>query len=186
MKLLPIAWVERIFSKLQGVYGYGFTSKFATGLVNGTDAGIENAKQVWAEELGNFLDMPEAIAYALAHLPEKAPNVIEFAAIARHAPKKEQLALPHRLTEEDRAKAQEMASAAISATKAPDKFQGGIDFHWATHPRSALHMKFIMDAKSRDARFHKPFSEMVKDGICTQEGRLLKVYRNIVFMEYRP
>lgn len=104
-KTLRRDWVDRLFARLQGVYGREFTGQFSTGLdVNGVDLGIENAKQVWAEELGGFSEWPEAIAYALSHLPERCPNAIRFRDLCRHAPPKNNVAqLEHKLTEEQMA-----------------------------------------------------------------------------------
>lgn len=85
---LPEKWIERIFARLQGIYGAQFTSKFSR-MDQGVDVGMLNAKSTWADELGNFSDKPEAIAYALDHLPtDHAPNALEFRDICRRAPKK--------------------------------------------------------------------------------------------------
>lgn len=99
---LPRAWVEKIFTRLQGVYGREFLGQYGTGMVNGVDPGIENAKQVWAEELAGFIRWPDAIAYALEHLPERTPNAIKFRELCRMSPRKEDkpLELEHKLTEE--------------------------------------------------------------------------------------
>lgn len=102
---LPRAWVEKIFTRLQGVYGREFLGQYGTGMVNGVDPGIENAKQVWAEELAGFIRWPDAIAYALEHLPERTPNAIKFRELCRMSPRKEDkpLELEHKLTEEQMA-----------------------------------------------------------------------------------
>jgi hypothetical protein len=102
---LPRAWVEKIFTRLQGVYGREFLGQYGTGMVNGVDPGIENAKQVWAEELAGFIRWPDSIAYALEHLPERTPNAIKFRELCRISPRKENkpLELEHKLTEEQMA-----------------------------------------------------------------------------------
>lgn len=102
---LPRAWVEKIFTRLQGVYGREFLGQYGTGMVNGVDPGIENAKQVWAEELAGFIRWPDAIAYALEHLPERTPNAIKFRELCRMSPRKEDkpLEIEHKLTEEQMA-----------------------------------------------------------------------------------
>ena len=101
--ILPSAWVEKIFARLQGIYGREFTGQFSTGMVNGIDAGLENAKGTWAEELGGFVKWPEAIAYALEHLPERVPNCIKFKELCRNAPRPEPMKLEQKLTEEQMA-----------------------------------------------------------------------------------
>lgn len=100
---LPSAWVEKIFARLQGVYGREFLGQYGTGMVNGIDAGIENAKAVWADELAGFAKWPEAIGYALEHLPERVPNCIKFKELCRNAPRPEPMKLEHKLTEEQMA-----------------------------------------------------------------------------------
>lgn len=100
-KILPANWVDKLFARLQGVYGREFTGQF-TSVEGGVDIGLLNAKEVWAEELGGFADNPEAIAYALKHLPDRAPNVIKFRDLCRHAPPKNAgAALVHRLSPEE-------------------------------------------------------------------------------------
>lgn len=99
---LPAGWVDRLFFRLQGVYGKDFMSQFMLMDAAGNDIGLANAKQVWSEELGGFSEHPEAIAYALENLPERMPNVIQFREICRKAPRKGYTALEYRLTDEDK------------------------------------------------------------------------------------
>lgn len=108
-KQLPIVWVDRIFARLQGVYGREFTAQFSMiDQSTGSDIGLANAKQVWAEELGTFADWPDAIAYALKNLPERSPNVIRFRELCRHAPARSNgLMITQQPTEEERARAKE-------------------------------------------------------------------------------
>ncbi len=56
MKPLPENWVEEIFRRFHGRFGNRFYAEFALGRMgkNGHDEGIENAKQVWAEELAGY------------------------------------------------------------------------------------------------------------------------------------
>jgi hypothetical protein len=97
---LPSAWVEKIFARMQGVYGREFLGQYGTGMVNGIDAGIENAKIVWADELSGFAKWPEAIGYALEHLPERVPNCIKFKELCRNAPRPEPVKLEYKMTDE--------------------------------------------------------------------------------------
>lgn len=100
-KILPASWVDKLFQRLIGVYGREFSGQFSS-VEDGVDIGLMNAKEVWAEELGGFVDHPEAIAYALRHLPDRAPNVIKFRELCRHAPPKNAgAALVHRLSPEE-------------------------------------------------------------------------------------
>lgn len=102
---LPAVWVDRLFARLQGVYGRDFMSQFSSVDSNGFDVGLANAKQIWSEELGGFAEHPEAIAYALENLPERMPNAIVFREICRKAPRKGYTALEYKLTDEDKASA---------------------------------------------------------------------------------
>lgn len=104
---LPAAWVDRLFARLQGVYGRDFTYQFSNVDSTGFDVGLANARQVWAEELGGFSEHPEAIAYALENLPERIPNVIVFREICRKAPRNGYNALEYKLTDEDKENAKE-------------------------------------------------------------------------------
>ena len=100
---LPNAWVEKIFARLQGIYGREFTGQYSTGMVNGIDPGLENAKATWAEELGSFVKWPEAIAYALEHLPERVPNCIKFKELCRMAPRPEPVQIEYKISDEQMA-----------------------------------------------------------------------------------
>lgn len=95
---LQIAWVEKIFRRFHGTYGLEFWRQYATGAVDGCDPGIENAKIVWAEDLGMFSDRPDAIAYGLQHLPGRCPNSIQFRDICKAAPLTQER--PHQLKRE--------------------------------------------------------------------------------------
>jgi hypothetical protein len=76
---LPTPWVDRIFHKLTLAYGRDFVGRW-----EGID--LNDVKTDWAHELSGFMQCPDAISYALANLPHKAPSVIEFRALARKAP----------------------------------------------------------------------------------------------------
>lgn len=175
--------IDRLFSRLQGIYGTAFTNKFSTGLdQSGIDRGMANAKAVWADDLAGFSDNMEAISYALKNLdPKFPPSSREFLALCRMAPKKEAPAIGYTPTAEDRQRTREAADAAAKALK--PKVSDGIDRHWATHPRSALQLKMIFDAAKRDQRFESCVAEMVADGICTVDGHLLKQYRDQQFFK---
>ena len=80
MKLepLPIEWVTKIFMRLHGRFGNTFFDKFRIGELSqsGQDLGIENAKQVWAQELAGT--SPERIAMALMASYDYPPSCDEF------------------------------------------------------------------------------------------------------------
>ena len=84
---LPLPWVERIFEKLTLVYGQAFLRRWA-------DIELNKVKSDWSHELAGFDRAPQAIAFALANLPEAPPTVVQFKSIARQAPPAEVPQLP--------------------------------------------------------------------------------------------
>lgn len=85
---LPDPWVEKIFTKLSLVYGRAFLSQY-----EGMD--LLAVKADWAHELAGFEKLPDALAYALKHLPiDRPPNVLQFRALCRKVPTPEFKALP--------------------------------------------------------------------------------------------
>jgi hypothetical protein len=87
MLTIPASWVDRIFARMQGIYGKEFTNQFSVIDNNGNDIGMENAKTVWGQELGCFALNPDAISFALLNLPDRAPNAIKFKELCRLAPR---------------------------------------------------------------------------------------------------
>jgi hypothetical protein len=132
-----------------------------------------------SEKLGGFADQPKAIKAALDACDERPfpPTLPEFLTLCRDAGRRirdDKPALPYRPTAEEEAKAKEAAKKAVAALSG--KIENGIDKHWATHPRSAAHLRMIFGAAEKDARFRPCIEEMVGDGICTEDGRLLRRY----------
>lgn len=170
---LPSQWVDRIFLRLIGIYGAQFKAKFSV-VENGVDVGMENAKENWAHELRNYSDKPEAIAYALDHLPvERAPNALEFRDACRRCPAKDVAALPYRPTEEDKARNRELSHKVVEACR-PKEFDGLL---WAKRPKSQAALNAVFDAKKNHRRFPalaSVFDQLVADGIATPAGMLLK------------
>jgi hypothetical protein len=177
---LPDKWVNYIVKELQGSYGQQFAGKFSK-VDDGVDVGINNFKEALATRLGGFIDHPEALRYALDNLPDThCPNVPEFHKLAQSAPRKTTTALTYTPSPADEEKAKAVIAKASAELK--PKFSGGIDAHWATHPRSEMHLSFIFDAAKNDARFKPCISKMVSDGICTEGGKLLRRYRDGEFI----
>lgn len=79
---LPQHWVEKLFRKLSARYGRAFLGQY-------DGVALEDVMADWAEELGGFSARPEALAHAIAHLPERAPNVAQFRALCVGAPSAE-------------------------------------------------------------------------------------------------
>lgn len=76
---LPQHWVEKLFRKLSARYGKAFLGQY-------DGVAIEDVMADWAEELGGFGARPEALAHAIANLPERAPNVAQFRALCVGSP----------------------------------------------------------------------------------------------------
>ena len=165
---------ERIVIRFQGTYGQQFAGKFSR-KENGVDVGVEMFKESLAVELAGIDSDLHAIAYAMANLPaDHVPNAIQLRELCRHAPKKEVPALAYTPTPEEIERGKQMARKV--ATELKPKMDGGIDKHWATHPRSEMHLRFIFDAAKNDYRFKPCVAEMIEKGICTDDCRLLKRY----------
>lgn len=175
MSKLPSEWVTRIFQRLTGVYGAQFRSKYSH-VENGIDIGIAMAAEAWANELGDFVNRPEAISYALDHLPkDHAPNAIEFLDACKRCPRKEEnhVRLEYKPTAEDKARQKEMAHKATAAVR-PKEFDGLL---WAKRPKSQAALNAVFDAKKNHRRFPalaSVFDQLVADGISTPDGMLLK------------
>lgn len=77
---LPESWVKRVFDKLTLVYGHRFLGRYS-----GID--LDAVREDWAHELRMYAQAPQAIKYALEHLPEgDPPTVLEFRALCNRRP----------------------------------------------------------------------------------------------------
>lgn len=90
---LPEPWVRKIFSTMRATYGAAFDRQWQCPA--GTDPAEHAAEMIgyWARELRGYQQSPQNLAYALGHLPNNPPNLIEFKALCRGMPVKA-LALP--------------------------------------------------------------------------------------------
>jgi hypothetical protein len=109
---LPLPWVERIFEKLTLVYGQAFLRRWA-------DIDLNRVKSDWSHELSGFDRAPQAIAFALANLPETPPTVVQFKAIARQAPAAEVPLLPEPKADPARVVAELAKLGSLRATAQP-------------------------------------------------------------------
>lgn len=74
-----------LFSELWAIYGAAWVRSHG-------DAPLADTKAVWRKHLDGFT--AGDIKYALAHLPSRCPNVLEFRDLCRAAPKAEPKQLP--------------------------------------------------------------------------------------------
>lgn len=87
---IPIKAVDRLFDRLTLTYGRAFMAQWE-GI---PDRQLADLKTLWADELGQFRDRLECVAWALENLPPRAPNVVEFRNLCRSAPRPADLQLP--------------------------------------------------------------------------------------------
>lgn len=92
--LLPEHWIERIWSVMLAFYGSRFTSMWSPPA--GVDAlmHVSKLKDVWRRELAGFVGRPEALAFALDHLPDHPPTLPQFVSLCLRCPEPMQRALP--------------------------------------------------------------------------------------------
>lgn len=85
---LPAKAIDRLFDRLAATYGAAWDRSLGS-------APLADVKTAWAHELGGFDGARMVcIAWALEHLPERCPNVIEFRALCRQAPRPDAPRLP--------------------------------------------------------------------------------------------
>lgn len=106
---LPAAMVDQLFRRLVATYGRRFWQQWE---------GVEPAdvKAVWARELAGYENRPEVFAWAFENLPEQPMNAIEFRALCRRAPARQNVAALPRpaLNPEKAAMALQQARAAFA------------------------------------------------------------------------
>lgn len=117
---LSLQAVDRLLERLTATYGRDFLNKY-----EGLDANA--IKTVWAHELGGFANNLHAIAWGLEHLPQRAPNAVEFRFLCRLAPAQEVARLTEPAANPERVR-QELAKLG-EITKAPRTGDSGRD--WA-------------------------------------------------------
>jgi hypothetical protein len=82
---LPERWVDRIFERLTLVYGRDFMARYE-GLGETAEEGAAMVRADWARELDGFEHHPHLLKFALEHLPDRAPTVVEFCRLAKSGP----------------------------------------------------------------------------------------------------
>lgn len=139
---LPLQAVDRLFERLTATYGRQFLANY-----EGLD--VAAVKTIWAHELGGFADKLQLVAWALEHLPARAPNVIEFRAICRQAPAPEAPRLPEPKADPERVRAELAKLGNLTAKPAAS----GLDWarrivakHQAGEPVSYLPLKMAREA----------------------------------------
>jgi hypothetical protein len=175
---LPAEWVAKIFRELQGNYGTRFLNQWRSGLMTEDgkhDAGVLSAMGVWGRNLAGFTDRPEALFAVLAHLPPDPPTLPAFVTLCRdaairlggNAPR-----LEHRMTPEEREKADEAAKAANQAID-----RSGVDpLAWAKHPRSQTALDAVVKTAPAHKGLQRVFAKLIAEGVADEDGTLLRRY----------
>jgi hypothetical protein len=82
--------IDRLFERLSMTYGIAWDNSIGT-------APLNEIKSFWLHELSGFMQSKEAmqaISWALKHLPERPPNLVQFKNLCFQAPAVEKLQLP--------------------------------------------------------------------------------------------
>lgn len=132
---LPDSWVERIFDRMQGMYGSLWVDRWRTGETveragRVFDRGLLNAKATWAQELGGFAEQPERIQRALESCRSKSlpPTLPEFVELCRQQVAEQLVALPPPVPDAQKRAANIERAASIRIRESGDR-------EWARHLR---------------------------------------------------
>jgi len=71
---------DRLFSALFNIYGSQWLHQWK-------DNDLNEVKSLWSDQLGFFADHLDAIAWALDHLPDRVPNLVQFKRLCLEAPR---------------------------------------------------------------------------------------------------
>lgn len=125
---LPASWVDRIFDRMQGLYGSIWVDRWRTGETVDTprgpvDKGVMVAKATWAQGLAGFADQPERLMKAIDACGSRPmpPTLPEFRDYARQAHVQVQTALPAPTPDAERRAANLERAASVSIKEAPGK-----------------------------------------------------------------
>ena len=99
--------IDRLFERLSMTYGISWDNSIGT-------APLNEIKTFWMNQLSGFMQSKEsmmAISWALNHLPERPPNLVQFKNLCYQAPAVERPQLPSPPADPERVK-QELAKLA--------------------------------------------------------------------------
>jgi len=107
--------IDRLFERLSMTYGIAWDNSIGT-------APLNEIKSFWMNQLAGFMQSKEsmmAISWALNHLPERPPNLVQFKNLCYQAPAVEKPQLPSPPADPERVK-QELAKLAGMNTPKQD------------------------------------------------------------------
>lgn len=157
---LPDHWMTRIFSVLRSTYGAAFDRQWEC--PPGQDPALyaQQLRRHWAVELrayGREHTAP-AIAWALEHLPPAPPNLVEFKALCRSAPRPVVAAISH--SRSDRSRVASELQRIAEVTERLRNQPGGNARNWAYRlaERAREGLRLTLDQKRAliDAGVIKP------------------------------
>lgn len=99
--------IDRLFERLSMTYGIAWDNSIGT-------APLNEIKSFWMNQLAGFMQSKESmmsISWALNHLPERPPNLVQFKNLCYQAPAVEKPQLPSPPADPERVK-QELAKLA--------------------------------------------------------------------------
>ena len=115
---LPDGWIQKVFATMQGNYGTRFMNQWKTGQVlpDGSDAGVVNAMNHWADKMGGT--SAATIKRALENLPEEPPSLPQWINLLRRSyVEPPVLRMGNELTAEQRAKNKAKIAELIAKVK---------------------------------------------------------------------
>lgn len=171
---LPDSWVERIFDRMQGLYGSLWLDRWRSGETveqGGVrfDRGLLLAKATWAEEMAGFASMPERISKALDACRHRnmPPSLPEFLDLCRqqHGDMPKALPAPQMTAE------QVAPHVAALARKVAKPNAGGTSWAEGDAPmiRGPWESAIIGLAESGDERFVEILRGHVAKGVIRSE-----------------
>lgn len=183
-RTLPASWIDRIFSRLQGLYGTLWVDRWKTGeqrrLPTGQviDVGMLNAKAIWAAELAGFAARPEVIGHALGACDglRFPPTLPEFLRLCREeaARPASVVRLSHTSAAGEIARQREAVARIAEAVR--QRTTCADPLAWAARPRSQTAMNALWrEGRHRGNRvLGAILDDHIANGICSDAGRLLK------------
>ena len=150
---LPEAWVKRIFATMRGYYGAEFDRQWECPAHEKPEEHAATMLALWGRELRGFQQSPNAIAYALEHLPERPPNLVQFQAICRRAPQYAQPALP--APEADPAIVQQVIGAFRVSHKPPRAWVARLEARLRSGDKLTITQREMLQAAQQSSPFEE-------------------------------
>lgn len=109
--------IDRLFERLSMTYGIAWDNSIGT-------APLNEIKSFWMNQLSGFMQSKEsmmAISWALNHLPERPPNLVQFKNLCYQAPAVEKPQLPSPPADSERVKQELAKLGAMNKLKSDPK-----------------------------------------------------------------